>query len=330
MNCDFEKVSNIILAYPLNFKNEFSKCTSVIDELIDQLPKDINVQIVTTNEDALNQLDNLHSDRAFQTLLLEKWDDIWMRDCLGFINGNKFVKPIYFPKYCEYKNRWNYFKHINKTSRKIINHFIDKPIIDFPLIWDGGNLMHNNKIAFITSKIVEDNPSFTQDYIEKMIAEKLDIIPVIIPRQQNDVIGHVDGYMAFVNENNIAISNYPDMAFLKKDNEYLEQLRLVASMKGINVIRINDRPVDEAIACNCNKFRRKGCYYTAKGNYINNLRINNTVILPEYTLSTKRETDYYNQSNKEIYQSMGFDVKTVNCDLLAQFGGSLHCLSFTY
>ena len=34
MNCDFSEVKNIILAYPLNFKNEFSKCAFVIDELI--------------------------------------------------------------------------------------------------------------------------------------------------------------------------------------------------------------------------------------------------------------------------------------------------------
>lgn len=330
MNCDFSEVKNIILAYPLNFKNEFSKCSFIVDELINNLPLDINIQIVTRNEASLNQLHYLHPDKTFQTLLLEKWDDIWMRDCLGFINGNKFVKPIYFPKYCDYKNRWNYFKRINKLSRKIIKHFIDKPISDLPLIWDGGNLTNNSKIGFLTSKIIEDNPSFSKDYIEKIIEDKLSIRPVILDKQKDDVIGHIDGYMAFINENNIAISSYPNMAFLKKDNKYLEYLCNCAIGNGLKVNRINDRPVDEAIACNCNSFRRKGCYYTAKGNYINNLRINNTIILPEYTLSTKRETDYYNKSNKEIYQSMGFDVKSINCDALAQFGGSLHCLSFTY
>lgn len=144
------------------------------------------------------------------------------------------------------------------------------------------------------------------------------------------MIGHIDGYMSFINEQNIAVSSYPNMAFLKNDIAYLEYLSNCALGNGLTVTKINDRPVDEAIACSCNSFRRKGCFYTAKGNYINNLRINNTVILPEYTLSTKRETEYYNQSNKEIYQSMGFDVKSINCDSLAQFGGSLHCLSFTH
>lgn len=330
MNCDYERISNIILAYPLNFKNEFSKCQSVFDELINQIPQDINIQIITTNDSSVNQLLYLHPDRDFQTLIIEKWDDIWMRDCLGFTNNNQFIKPIYFPKYCDYKNRWNYFKDINKASRKIITQFINKPIVDLPLIWDGGNLVHNNQFGFITSKILEDNPSFSQDYIEKMIEEKLNIKPIIIPRQKNDVIGHLDGYMSFINQHNIAISLYPDMPFLKEDKEYLDHLKSLAIMKGLSVTCINDRPVDEAISCNCNEFRRKGCFYTAKGNYINNLRLNNTVILPEYTLSTKKETNYYNQTNKEIYQSMGFDVKTVNCDALAQFGGSLHCLSFTY
>ncbi|SEA92570.1 agmatine deiminase family protein [Pedobacter hartonius] len=330
MNCDYQKVSTIILAYPSNFKNEFSKCTSIVDDLINQLPHDINIQIVTTNEDSINQINQLHPDRIFETIKLEKWDDIWMRDCLGFINGNQFVKPIYFPKYCDYKNRWDYFKRINKASRKIINHFLSKPIVDLPLIWDGGNLVNNKQFGFITTKIIEDNPSFNQLYIERMIEERLEIKPIIIPRQKGDVIGHVDGYMSFIDHKKIALSSYPDMAFLKKDNEYLEQLRSIVLSYGLDLTRTKDRPIDEAIACNCNKFRRKGCFYTAKGNYVNNLRINNTVIMPEYTLSTKRETNYYNQSNKDIYQSMGFNVRTVNCDALAQFGGSLHCLSFTY
>lgn len=330
MNCDFSEVKNIILAYPLNFKNEFGKCSFVIDELINNLPVDINIQIVATDEAALYQLNNMHPDKVFQPLIIEKWDDIWMRDCLGFMTDNTFIKPIYFPKYCDYKNRWNYFKRINKLSREIINHFINKPIIDLPLIWDGGNLVNNSQYGFITNKIIEDNPTFTKEYIENIIKDKLGIQPLIINKSIDDVIGHIDGYMSFINENNIAISSYPNMPFLKKDNEYLEYLSNYSIGRGLAVTRINDRPIDEAIACNCNSFKRKGCYYTAKGNYVNNLRINDTIILPEYTLSTKRETNYYNQSNKEIYQSIGFDVKTVNCDQLAQFGGSLHCLSFTY
>jgi peptide subunit release factor 1 (eRF1) len=71
MNCDFLEVKNIILAYPINFKNEFSKCSFVIDELINNLPLDINIQIVITDEAALYQLNNMHPDKTFQPLIIE-------------------------------------------------------------------------------------------------------------------------------------------------------------------------------------------------------------------------------------------------------------------
>lgn len=76
--------------------------------------------------------------------------------------------------------------------------------------------------------------------------------------------------------------------------------------------------------------KRSGCYSVSKGIYVNNIILNDTVILPQYSLPTKRETEYYNKTNTEIYTKLGFKVETVNCDNLSQFGGSLHCLSFVY
>lgn len=330
MSNSFKKVENIILAYPKSFKNDFRKTSPVIEELITKIPHDINIQLIVSNERDLDSIsDLLENGRKIQSLILKNWDEIWLRDCMGLISKNQLIKPIYFPMYCDYRFRWKYFKRINDLSKEVASNFIKKDIVDIPLIWDGGNLISNEKYGLMTSKVIEDNPTFSKYYIEQIIKDYLQLEPIIMERQREDVIGHIDGYASFLN-NNLGISIYPNMSFLKEDNIYLEQLVGKANEIGIETFRIQDRPIDQSIRCNCQKKKRNGCYSVSKGIYVNNIVLNDTVILPQYTLTTKRETIFYNQVNKDIYLSKGYKVETVNCDLLTQFGGSLHCLTFEY
>src|SRR5690606_8562379 len=169
--------------------------------------------------------------------------------------------------YCDYRYRWKYFQKINELSREIAQSFIKNDIVDIPLIWDGGNLCNNSDFGFMTSKILEDNPTFSQYYIEKMIEEYLSIKPIIIKRQIDDVIGHIDGFASFVNKNTLGISVYPNMPFLREDNLYLDDLFTTAQNLGLNTIRVFDRPVDQSIKCQCKKKKRCGCYSVSKGIY---------------------------------------------------------------
>ncbi|WP_159729946.1 agmatine deiminase family protein [Sphingobacterium sp. 18053] len=331
MNCEFRKVENIILAYPRSFKNNFNKTTIVIEELIKKIPKNINIQLISSSLHDLNiLLDRIGNERAIESIIIKDWDEIWLRDCIGFINNNKLVKPIYFPMYCDYRFRWKYFKKINQLSKEIIRSFIGKEMIDIPLIWDGGNLINNDRYGFMTSKIIEDNPSFSKFYIEHMIEDYLGIKSIVIPRQKEDAIGHIDGFASFVNDRRLAVSLYPNMPFLKDDNIYLDGILSIANDVGLETMRIHDRPIDQSIKCQCRKKKRSGCYSVSRGIYINNIILNDTVILPQYSLPTKKETDYYNRVNVELYTKLGFKTETVNCDNLSQFGGSLHCLSYVY
>jgi agmatine/peptidylarginine deiminase len=330
MRNDLNHVSNIILAYPASFSNAFEQTRETIKQVIALIPNEININLILSDQIVGYHLQESFPNKKIDFLILPEWDDLWMRDSLGFISGSQFIKPIYFPKYCDYRHMGRYFKRLNKSSYKIIERFIGLPVTQIPLVWDGGNITANSTLAFITSKVVEDNPDFTTNQIKTIISDSLEIEPNIIQRNRYDVIGHTDGFMTFINDYKIAISSYPNLPFLREDNEYLKYIEGLCKNANLQVERLFDRPIDESIKCQCSKLKKKGCYYSARGNYVNHLRINNTVILPEYTLSTKRETDFYNQVNKNIYSELGFQVKTVNCDALAKFGGSLHCLSYVY
>jgi agmatine/peptidylarginine deiminase len=144
-------------------------------------------------------------------------------------------------------------------------------------------------------------------------------------------MGHTDGYMSFLDDGTVCITEYPKMEIFKDDNEYTKKLEAICRDLNFRTITLYDRPLNYSIKCECDlQKERKCCSYSANGNYINFLRLNDTIILPEYTLTTLKETIYYNNINEEILSNLGFQVIKINCDALAQHGGSLRCLSFTF
>jgi agmatine/peptidylarginine deiminase len=205
---------------------------------------------------------------------------------------------------------------------------LEKEITMMPLLLDGGNFVNNGKYAFITDRILEDNGIFTQKEIERVIEVQTGLQPIIIERNKCDNIGHIDAYISFLDKNTVAIPNYPSFPFLADDIEFVTQLEEHLRRLGLKVIKLEERPIDEIGHCGCSGKKRTPCIYSARGNYINFLRINNLIILPEFTLPTKKESNYYNKVNGEILEEMGFEVKRINCDMLARFGGVLHCISY--
>ena len=189
---------------------------------------------------------------------------------------------------------------------------------------DGGNFVHNTKKVFLTEKVYDDNPD--KD-VEQIIKDYTGLDAIVVSQNYYDVVGHTDGYMAFKDEYTLFISKYPDLPYQKKDNEYAAMLKDVAIRNGFKVLPIFDCPTDEVIKCDCKGIKKSGCIFSAKGVFINYIRFNDYIIMPEYTLPLNCDIEY-NWMNKKWLESQGFKVLTINCDQLAKFGGSLHCISF--
>ena len=61
--------------------------------------------------------------------------------------------------------------------------------------------------------------------------------------------------------------------------------------------------------------------YTAKGNYVNFLRLNKYIIMPIFDLPGLDDYNY------NILSKFG-KVLTVNCNDIAKYGGLIHCISW--
>lgn len=320
---DFDKTSHLFLSYPKKFYNEYESLIPFYDELISIIPDEIHLFVITNTKIVAQEVKSKFAHKSIDTIVAKNWDEIWLRDCMGLVTRKSIIKPIYYPNYCSLKAYWNYFKEINISTKQILQNCLSQEIVDLPLILDGGNFTNNSRIAFITQKILEDNPG---KKVIDMITNICELKPIIVPRNYCDTIGHTDGYMAFKDENSIFISQYPFLKLLNRDIEYVKHLKDIAESNNLEVLPMYDLPFDENADCGCKD--ECGCFYSAKGTYINFIRLNNYIILPEYTIPKRKQDKDYNQINEQILIDNGFNVLKINCDDVAKFGGSLHCLSW--
>jgi agmatine/peptidylarginine deiminase len=185
-------------------------------------------------------------------------------------------------------------------------------MIKIPLIWDCGNLVTNGEIGFITDQLLADNKkTHDETQIKEIIRANLKFEPIIIPTHTDDLFGHSDGYLSFLNHNTLAISKYPKNAS-KKDIKYLEEVKAIVNNHVSNVIEIRENPT----------YEENNGIESAKGLYVNLLSFGNLIFMPSYGDS---DDEKY---NRDLLSKCG-KVYPIACDELAAFGGLLHCISFT-
>jgi agmatine/peptidylarginine deiminase len=196
------------------------------------------------------------------------------------------------------------------------------------LTLDGGNFITNGQISILTDKVLKDNKG-GREKIESIIKKSTSSRPIIVQGCPGDNVGHSDGYMAFIDEKTIGLSRYPNERAYTHDQSWLTQIEGILRFEGLEVIPFQERPSSYYIPCKCEEMRRRRCCtMTANGVYINYLRLNNTILLPEYNLPSLKETLYFNSTNELELSRRGFQVIKVNCDSIANQGGVLRCLSF--
>lgn len=325
IKADFSKCKCLFLTYPKGFLNEYETLGPFYDQLIELIPRSINLIVITNTKKVQRELTAKFKHKSnVETMVINYFDEVWLRDCMGVFAGDKIYKFNYSPNYCTLSKEKKYYQYINKLSTRILTEVFTSSIIEIPLNIDGGNFVHNTKKVFMTEKVYEDNPD--KD-VEQVIKDYTGLDAIIVGKNYYDVIGHTDGYMAFKDENTLFISEYPNLPYLKKDNEYVAMLKEVAIRNGFKVLPIYDCPADEAVKCNCKGMKTRSCIFSANGVFVNYIRFNDCIIMPEYTLPVNSSIEY-NWVNRRLLESQGFNVLSINCDKLAKFGGSLHCISF--
>ena len=311
LQLDFENVTTLFLAYPesvVDCGTDYTAAKAVFDRIIRALPSNINLIIFAKTARIRRNLEKMRKKRT-TVLVNSELSTIWLRDTAGFNMGTHIVKPIYRPKYYR-----KYYDEADKIDNymKIIHSLLGIDMEPLPLIWDGGNLVSNGEVGFITEQILIDNKkTHSEKEIKDIIKASLDIDPVFVPVHSDDPFGHSDGFMSFLNKETLAVASYPK-TWRRKERNYLQELKTKAKRHVKNVIEIRENPAEEM----------NGSIYSAKGSYVNFLKLGKIILIPSFQ---DKETERYNYS---LLKQFG-KVVPINCNELAKFGGLLHCISFT-
>lgn len=251
-----------------------------------------------------DELTRILEKHSVKYSFLKGTKDIWCRDYMPVqTESGKFIQFKYDPSYLKGKKEWEESRTDVKEMCRL--NGIDAQYSDINI--DGGNVLICDGRAIISDRIFPENPNWDRDELIKELGRLLECEIVIIPAENDDVIGHADGMVRFVNRNIILGNN------LAAEYKYWrEGMQKVIGQYGLKYI---DVPF----------FVAKDSKHplSAIGIYVNYLEVNNLIVLPIFG----RDED---QQVIDIIKSAFPDrvVETINYNDVALEGGLLNCTTW--
>lgn len=230
--------------------------------------------------------------------------DIWVRDW-GPVEGcffdysPSYAKGFYSPAAVR-KARHALCKRSGQTFRSI------------PLVLDGGNLVHNGRVAILTEKVFRDNPQRTPAEIEETIASLGLEQVVFIPVESLDQVGHADGIVRFLSEEVLLVNDYEQTGFRAYRNRLLRRLTEINSP--VEIVPFPWRCSDEKISG----------IWSAVGVYLNFIQTAHGILLPAFEEPEDHEAAALLRSLCRV------PVVSISCRALARLGGVLNCISTSF
>jgi len=235
---------------------------------------------------------------------IEGTKDIWCRDYMPIQTpSGKLIQFKYAPSYLKKNAEWEASRSDVKEVCKLNN--IDAQFSDINL--DGGNVLICDGRAIISDRIFSENPDRNKDELVKELSQLLECEIIIIPAENDDMTGHADGMVRFVNRNTI-LGNNLEVEY-KYWREGMQKVIEKFNLKYINmpffVLKDSMHPL------------------SAVGVYVNYLEVNNLIILPVFG---REEDNLAIAIIKETFPDKA--VETIDYNDVAYEGGLLNCTTW--
>ena len=236
--------------------------------------------------------------------------DIWCRDYMPVqTESGKFIQFTYEPSYLMGKKEWEESRSDVKLVCKM--NGIDATESDINL--DGGNVLICGKRAIISDRLYSENPQKTKEELVEKLSELLDCEIIIIPAlksQDEDLTGHADGMVRFVDRNTI-LGNERLPNEYKYMREGLQKAIDTYNLTYIDVPFFEDKDPDHPLS--------------AIGIYVNYLEVNNLIVVPVFNHEKEKNKKAVDIIQKAFPEKI---VETINYDDVAKEGGLLNCTTW--
>jgi agmatine/peptidylarginine deiminase len=230
--------------------------------------------------------------------------DIWCRDYMPVqTKSGKLVQFKYDPSYLKDNKEWEESRSDVREVCKA-NGF-EPQFSDINL--DGGNVLICDDRAILSNRIFSENPDIDKEKLINELSKLLECEIIIIPAENDDMTGHADGMVRFVNKNTILGNTMAEEYKYWQDG--MQKVIDKYNLKYIDVPFFV--PKDPKYP------------YSAVGIYVNYLEVNNLIVMPVFG----REED---QKAFDAIQKAFPDrvIEKIDYNDVAQEGGLLNCTTW--
>lgn len=234
--------------------------------------------------------------------------DIWCRDYMPVQTNKEFVKFKYQPEDHllpeEIEHGITQLENINIKHLEI--PFLIDRLLNFDIKSEGGNFIKGDNILFICDKIFKDNPYHSKENLTRILSELFGKV-IFIPQIPDEIIGHADGMIRYVNDNTVLINNWSYVS----TRHYYSFLNILDQ----NKIKYIELP---------NKLYANDDPYSDKGDYINYLIVDNLIVMQQYGFMEDRKAL---KVIEKVFPN--HKIEFVDCNELSEKGGGLNCCTWT-
>ena len=358
LQTDWDDVSNLYLAFPESMYsiNNQAKTKKILFDLIEKVHDNIKIHLVYKESGKVHKAIKKISDERKKRVTLTAnpyLDDVWFRDFMPLVlqkeNENKklFTKCVYSPKYFKENRKYSVESHrasisilesndlkynyLSKSSSGFWHEGADDKYLtkisveERAIILDGGNIIHNGEVAFISARVLIENiPDINEDFKEyetkslknelekesvkaliSTIEERLNLKKLyILPTEKDEMTGHLDGTLRFLDRETVII----DAKYFKK---HKKNLNAIFKKQDFKKKRIKQKLLNEKNE------------ESAKGILLNYLRIKNTCYVPKYEGNDNCLINILKENKLTV-------VEIEEDGSYSDEGGIFNCISWTY
>lgn len=235
---------------------------------------------------------------------LKATKDIWCRDFMPIqISESNFVQFRYQPSYLDND------KHLQSDTKTVLR--VNKIIAEFSDInLDGGNVIKLNDKIIITKRVFKENPNLDQRLLKIELQKLLKAEVFFIPDITQDMTGHADGHLRFIDKNTIMVNE------LKNEFPYWKT-GFLKMIKEANL---------DYIEIPWFEHKDKSHPLTAIGCYVNYLEIGNLILFPVFGLPGNKDNEAFKVMKQAFPNRV---IEKININGIANLGGLLNCITWT-
>lgn len=285
---------------PISINETKEKAVQYSTEQIVYLSALLKTKYPDTCERLIQILEKHHVKYGF----LEGTKDIWCRDYMPIqTKSGKFIQFKYEPSYLKNDNEWDESRSDVEEVCKLNN--IDAEPSDINL--DGGNVLLCDDRAIISDRVFSENKDWNREKLVSELSRLLECEIIIIPAENDDMTGHADGMVRFVNRDTILGNKLADEYKYWRDG-----MQKVIDQYGLKYI---DVPF----------FLPKDPKHplSAIGVYVNYLEVNDLIVLPVFG---RDEDEQVIRIIKSVFPER--TIETIDYNDVAKEGGLLNCTTW--